>query len=72
MISESEKLEIIEKAILELQSGRRVTSVSYGDTHVQYAGTDLDQLLKLRSQIKANLKTSSKRQIVFTTSKGVR
>ncbi len=71
MISDSEKLEIIEKAILELQSGKRVTSVTYGDVHVQYAGSDLEQLLKLRSQIKANLKTSSKRQIVFTTSKGV-
>ena len=71
MISDSEKLEIIEKAILELQSGKRVTSVTYGDVHVQYAEADLEQLLKLRSQIKANLKTSSKRQIVFTTSKGV-
>ena len=71
MISDSEKLEIIEKAILELQSGKRVTSVTYVDVHVQYAGADLEQLLKLRSQIKANLKNSSKRQIVFTTSKGV-
>ena len=69
MISDNEKLEIIEEAILDLQSRKRVTSVTYGDVHVQYAGADLEQLLKLRSQIKANIGSSSKRQVVFTTSK---
>lgn len=48
-----EYLEAIEKAICDLQSGKRVTSVSYGDTHVQYAAVNLEDLLKLRSQIKA-------------------
>lgn len=69
-----EYLEAIEKAILELQSGKRVTSVSYGDTHVQYASINLADLLKLRSQIKAGLSDVSlrKRQVIFSTSKGVR
>ena len=66
-------LEEVEKAICDLQSGKRVTSVSYGDTHVQYAPINLDELLKLRSQIKANLNNpnSRKRQVIFSTSKGV-
>lgn len=69
-----EYLEAVEKAICDLQSGKRVTSVSYGDTHVQYATINLDELLKLRSQIKAGLAetNSRKRQVVFSTSKGVR
>ena len=68
-----EYLEAVEKAICDLQSGKRVTSVSYGDTHVQYATINLDELLKLRSQIKAGLAetNSRKRQVVFSTSKGV-
>lgn len=68
-----EYLESIEKAILELQSRKRVTSVSYGDTHVQYASINLADLLKLRSQIKAGLSNSNlyKRQVIFSTSKGV-
>ncbi len=66
-------LDAIEKAILNLQSGKRVTSVSYGDTHVQYAGMTLDELLKLRNQIKSNLENSKfgKRQVIFSTSKGL-
>lgn len=70
----SEYLEAVEKAILDLQSGKRVTSVSYGDTHVQYASINLEDLLKLRSQIKAGLSDVSlrKRQVIFSTSKGVR
>ncbi len=68
-----EYLREIEKAICDLQSGKRVTSVSYGDTHVQYASINLNELLKLRSQIKANLNenNSRKRQVIFATSKGV-
>ena len=66
-------LEEVEKAICDLQSGKRVTSVSYGDTHVQYASMNLEELLKLRSQIKANLNNPNfrKRQVIFSTSKGV-
>ena len=66
----SNDLAAIEKAILDLQSGKRVTSISYGDTHVQYAVTSLDDLIKLRNQIKVNISSPIKRQIVFTTSKG--
>ncbi len=69
-----EYLEVIEKAICDLQSGKRVTSVSYGDTHVQYASINLADLLKLRSQIKAGLSETNprKRQVIFSTSKGAR
>ena len=72
MISDMEKLEAIEKAILDLQLGKRVTSVQYGDTRVQYAEVDLDKLLQIQSQIKANLRGAKNRQIHFTTSKGLR
>ena len=54
-----EYLEAVEKAICDLQSGKRVTSVSYGDTHVQYAPINLDELLKLRSQILAGFPCQS-------------
>ena len=37
MLYTQEYLEAVEKAICDLQSGKRVTSVAYGDTHVQYA-----------------------------------
>lgn len=50
-----EKLEVIEKAILDLQTGKRVVSVQYGDTRVQYASVDLDALkpeLWIRGQVK--------------------
>ncbi len=69
-----EHLDAIEKAISDLQSGKRVTSVSYGDTHVQYAAINLSDLIKLRSQIKAGLSDSNfrKRQVIFSTSKGLR
>ena len=69
-----EYLREIEKAICDLQSGKRVTSVSYGDTHVQYAPVNLEDLLRLRSQIKANLNenNSRKRQVIFSTSKGLK
>ena len=67
-----EQLAAIEKAIVDLQSGKRVTSVQYGDTRVQYAEVDLDKLLQLRSQIKASLRVTQNRQVHFTTSKGLR
>lgn len=67
-------LESIEKAISDLQSGKRVASVSYGDARVQYAAIDLQDLLDLRQRIKSGLKgdTSQKRQVIFTTSKGLK
>lgn len=68
----SEDLIAIERAILDLQLGKRVTSVTYGDTNVQYAATDLDDLLKLRNQILAGIGSSTKRQVLFSTSKGLR
>ncbi|MBR1734628.1 MAG: hypothetical protein IJ730_04170 [Alphaproteobacteria bacterium] len=68
-----EKLETIEQAILDLQSGKRTTSVHYGDISVQYASMSLDELLKLRSQIKAGMNGNEKRprQAHFQTSKGL-
>ena len=74
MLYTQEYLEAVEKAICDLQSGKRVTSIAYGDTHVQYAPVNLEDLLSLRSQIKACLteSTSRKRQVIFSTSKGVR
>lgn len=67
-------LNSVEQAIVNLQTGKRVTSVSYGDTNVQYATMSLADLLRLRSQIKANLDDGSqgkKRQVIFSTSKGL-
>ncbi|GHT98295.1 hypothetical protein FACS1894126_3600 [Alphaproteobacteria bacterium] len=69
-----QNLEAIEKAISELQSGRRVTSVWYGDTRLQYASVDLQDLLNFRNRIKAGLEDpekTNKRQVIFTTSKGL-
>ena len=72
MLYTQEYLEAVEKAICDLQSGKRVTSVAYGDTYVQYAPVNLEDLLRLRSQIKACLAESNprKRQVIFSTSKG--
>lgn len=66
-------LERVERAIADLQAGRRITSVQYGDTHVQYAGMTLEELTKMRSQILENLEggRSSIRRAIFSTSKGV-
>lgn len=67
-------LESIEKAISDLQSGKRVASVQYGGTRVQYVAVDLQDLLDLRQRIKSGLKSdvSQKRQVIFTTSKGLK
>ena len=70
MLYTQEYLEAVEKAISDLQSGKRVTSVSYGDMHLQYAPVNLEDLLRLRSQIKACLAESTS-QVIFSTSKGV-
>ncbi|GHT94199.1 hypothetical protein FACS1894122_10580 [Alphaproteobacteria bacterium] len=69
-----QNLEAIEKAISDLQSGRRVTSVWYGDTRIQYASVDLQDLLNFRNRIKAGLEDpekTNKRQVIFTTSNGI-
>jgi hypothetical protein len=69
-----QNLESIEKAISDMQSGRRIVGVSYGDTRVQYASITLDELLSLRSRIKSGLEDTeklNKRRIVFVTSKGL-
>jgi hypothetical protein len=69
-----QNLEAIEKAISDMQSGRRVVGVSYGDTRVQYANITLDELLNLRNRIKSGVEDpekSSKRQVIFETSKGL-
>lgn len=68
----TEKLNAVEKAILDLQSGKRVTSVQYGDMCVKYAEVDLEDLLKLRAQVQTFIKTGSPRQVIFSTSKGLR
>lgn len=67
-----EYLESVEKAICDLQSGKRVTEISYGDTRVQYASLNLEDLLKLRSQIKSGLAESNprKRQVIFPHRRG--
>lgn len=66
-------LESIEKAISDLQSGKRIASVQYGDTRIQYAAVDLQDLLNLRQRIKSSLKGNvhQKRQVIFSTSKGL-
>jgi hypothetical protein len=69
-----ENLEAIEKAIADLQIGRRIVGVSYGDTRVQYANITLDELINLRNRIKAGLEDPekvNKRRIVFVTTKGL-
>lgn len=67
-------LEAVERAIIDLQTGKRVTSVRYGDTWLEYANISLDNLLKLRSQLLASLEDVGKptiRRAIFSTSKGV-
>jgi hypothetical protein len=69
-----QNLEAIEKAISDMQSGRRIVGVSYEDTRVQYATITLDELLKLRNRIKSGIEDTeklNKRRIIFMTSKGL-
>lgn len=67
-----EDLSNIERAIFDLQMGKRAVTVWHGDMKVEYATVDLDKLLSLRSQIKSGLEgRSSIRQARFCTSKGV-
>jgi hypothetical protein len=69
-----QNLEAIEKAISDMQAGRRIVGVSYGDTRVQYANITLAELVNLRNRIKAGLgnpEKVNKRRIIFMTSKGI-
>jgi hypothetical protein len=69
-----ENLEAIEKAIRDVQAGRRIVGVSYGDTRLQYANITLAELLNLRNRIMAGIEDPekfNKRRIIFTTSKGL-
>jgi hypothetical protein len=69
-----QNLEAIEKAISDMQSGRRIVGVSYGDTRLQYANITLAELISLRNRIKSGIEDTeklSKRRIVFVTSKGI-
>jgi hypothetical protein len=69
-----QNLESIEKAISDMQSGRRVVGASYGETRVQYANLTLSELINLRNQIKSGIENSegnAKRQVRFVTSKGL-
>jgi hypothetical protein len=53
-----QNLESIEKAIGDMQAGRRVVGASYGDTRVQYANITLDELINLRNRIKSGIEDS--------------
>ena len=68
----NEDLVNIERAIFELQMGKRAVAVWHGDMKVEYAQVDLDKLLALRSQIKSGLEgRGTTKQVHFCTSKGV-
>jgi hypothetical protein len=70
----AENLRAIEKAIADMQDGRRVVGVSYGDTRVQYANITLAELISLRNRIKSNVQDAeklNKRRVIFTTTKGL-
>jgi hypothetical protein len=70
----AENLQAIEKAISDMQAGRRVVGVSYGDTRVQYANITLAELISLRNRIKSNVQDAAKlnkRRVIFQTAKGL-
>jgi 3-hydroxy-3-methylglutaryl CoA synthase len=74
-ITPQEQLHKIEEAIAKLQSGERIASVSYNGHSVSYFGITLDELLKQRQRLQEKLAESSnsaKRQVIFSTHKGVR
>jgi hypothetical protein len=74
-ISPQEQLRKIEEAIAKLQSGERIASVSYNGHSVSYFGISLDELLKQRQRLQEKLAEadhSAKRQVIFSTHKGVK
>jgi flagellar hook-basal body complex protein FliE len=69
-----ENLEAIEKAIEDMQAGRRVVGASCGETRVQYANVTLDELISVRNRIKSALEDPerfNKRRVIFETTKGL-
>jgi 3-hydroxy-3-methylglutaryl CoA synthase len=73
-ISMQEQLQKIEEAIAKLQAGERIASVSYNGHSVSYFGITLDELLKQRQRLQekiAETNYSAKRQVIFSTHKGV-
>jgi hypothetical protein len=74
-ITPQEQLRKIEEAIAKLQSGERIASVSYNGHSVSYFGISLDELLKQKQRLQEKIAESSncaKRQVIFSTHKGVR
>ena len=68
-----EDLKAVERAILDLMLGKRVTTVHYGDMQVQYALSDLDDLKQLKALIADELNEGSGiRRVIFATDKGLR
>ncbi|MDR0753437.1 MAG: hypothetical protein LBE95_02100 [Holosporaceae bacterium] len=71
---DKKNLEAMEKAISDMQAGRRIVGVSYGDTRVQYANITLAELVNLRNRVKSGIEDPekfNKRRIIFTTTKGL-
>jgi hypothetical protein len=74
-ITPQEQLRKIEEAIAKLQNGERIASVSYNGHSVSYFGLSLDELLKQKQRLQEKIAESSnsaKRQVIFSTHKGVR
>lgn len=69
------ELKKVEEAITKLQIGQRISSVSYDGHSVSYASITLDELLQQRQRLLSQIaggQNKSKRQILFSTHKGVR
>jgi len=67
-------LQAVQDAINKLQSGERVVQVAHDGHVVKYAEVELDELIALRTQIKAVVKIagqSHKRRIQIISKKGV-
>jgi hypothetical protein len=74
-ITPQEQLRKIEEAIAKLQNGERIASVSYNGHSVSYFGISLDELLKQKQRLQEKIAESSncaKRQVIFSTHKGVK
>lgn len=67
-------LQAVQDAITKLQSGERVVQVAHDGHVVKYAEVELDELMRLRNQIKAVVKVAGqnyKRRIQIVSKKGV-
>ena len=67
-------LQSVQDAITKLQNGERVVQVSHDSHTVKYADVDMDELLRLRNQIKSAVKVAGqnhKRRIQIISNKGV-